>query len=128
MPERQPPRTKVREPLEMVAFHAERVDLGAAMMMMAIPIVMPIIMSRSRLFPMLTTSIRRHLMTNWMDMRRTDDADIQAGHHAKHHQPGKQQSHRFRAEARRDWWKTQENFPLDNCDAIPDSRKKRIRA
>lgn len=55
------------------------------MVMMAIAVVMPVVVGMSRLLFMLTASVHGHLQRLRVGMIRTDDADIQAGHHAKNH-------------------------------------------
>lgn len=87
MPEGQPPRVGIREPLEVVAFQGHRLGLDTAMVVLAIAVVMPVVMGVSRLILMLATSVCGQMLRRRMGVIRTDDADIQAGHHAKNHQP-----------------------------------------
>lgn len=71
----------------MVVFDVHRVDLGAAMMVMTITVMMLMILRLGRLFLMLTTRIHRWVNVNWMVMIGTDDTSTQADHHTKNHEP-----------------------------------------
>ncbi len=87
MPEGQPLRVRICEPLEVVAFQSHGLGLYATVMMMAVAVVLPVVVGMSRWFLMPAAGVHGHVLRFQMGMIRTNDADIQAGHHAKNHYP-----------------------------------------
>ena len=85
MPVGQPPGVGIPEPLGVVAFQGHRLGLDTTVVMMAIAVMVTMVMGMSRQLLMFAASVGGHVWRHPVGMIRSDDADIQAGHHAKNH-------------------------------------------